>query len=313
MRRLAVVVAIAVAVVSPGCTKLKGERDRLGSIIYRTESLGRAFSGTDDDGTHHFRISGVISDDYRYRIASTVDGLESSSMVVVDDARAVRNGTGGWQVDPHGATNLFAATANTVVRVPTANRFKDMLQILKYVRTAIGEAATVVKFNPDSQDYRPKFDPVPKPSKDVLRYDIVPPTLAPRDPTTAAGNAAQLPGVRYFRKMAIYVRDDLVVQVREHVSISDTLRDPRSRLASRIGDYNITPPQDATIHEQATYIEQAVNATARRIGQPGVRIHDLDVRFSHLGERMPVTLPTGTKANLKTFDSDGQILFERAS
>jgi hypothetical protein len=257
-------------------------------------------------------IHGMIADDYRYRVDGAVRGRLPISEIVVDDARAVKISkgvyasssgvpTGRWLVDPHGANNLFTAAA--AARAPDDPVF-DSLDALRYVRRAMGEAAAVQLFNPESQDYRPKFDPFPRPAKGVQRYDLVAPALSVRDPTTSAGRARQLPGVRYFRRMSIYVSRGIVRDIRERISVEAMLDDPRSRLAARIGDYGITLPAGST-RRQAQVIVRAVNALAARTAQPGVRERDLHVRFAYPQTRMNVALPA--EAQRVKFSSFGQL------
>jgi hypothetical protein len=337
-RSLALFVVAAILVT--GCERRQGEKDVLEDALYRTETLPRTFDYRENFDVLITRITGTIADDYRYHARATVDGQLGEEVVVVDDARAFRLGkaygktpagrtllgvaeqntvqanlpisalaTGKWLVDPKGANTLFAGTTKVGAQII---RSQDALESLKYVRRAMGEAQIVLRFNPDSQEYRPKFDPFPKPADDEVRYDVIPPVLTPRDPTTSSGNALQLPGVRYFRRMAVYVTDGLVRQVRERISIEDFLRDPRSRLAARIGDYDIALPPSASVGEQASYLERVLNESATRLSQPLIRVRDMRVTFSDLGSPQVVHLPKDvTRGSLEGFDTSGQFLYER--
>ena len=216
---------------------------------------------------------------------------------------------GKWLIDRHGANALFDAAGSTD-RGSKAPR-DQVLGILPYIRAAMGEAAAVQLFNPESQDYRPKFDAFPRPSDGVIRYDLVPPVLTPRDPTTASGRAQQLPGTRYFRRLSVYVEDGVVREIRERISIEDMLNDPRSRLAARIGDYGITLDENAAARDQATQILETLNATAARLQQRPVLIGDLVVRFASLRPGQAVRLPSdATRGSLAGVRENAQILYE---
>jgi hypothetical protein len=331
VKRLTLIALAAVTSILPACTKIQDDKDELLAAIYRTETSSRSFVYT-EVGETPLVVTGTIADDYRYRVDAEIAGRPAASEVVVDDARALRLrdddvlaalairaqpktvsalDSKGWVLDPKGAAVLFDNTPRALQN--GADPLHDGLEVLKYIRRAVGEAGGVLAFNPDSQDYRPRFDPFPPPRDELIRYDVIPPALAPRDPTTAAGNAAQLPGVRFFRRMSVYVdrSEGRITEVRERVSVLDMLNDPRSRLAARIGDYNITLPVDTSVEEQATYLANVLRDTAQRLAQPAVRVRDLTVTFDPVTDQ--VTLPTDvTRASLRGVRDHGQILFEKA-
>jgi len=86
----------------------------------------------------------------------------------------------------------------------------EAMQVFDYTEAALREAGEVVKFNPEDVSYKPKLDPFPRPTRDVVRYDVRP-AVFPR----AGGSLNQvMPDVRNFRKMAIYVRGGIVEAVR---------------------------------------------------------------------------------------------------
>jgi hypothetical protein len=315
--------AAVIALLTSACQRQDERKDELAAALYETESLSRSFSYEErqhaEGALHETDVRGVIVDDYRYELVSTLDGERLVSEVVVDDARALRAGKAAtstgfdaavdrWFVDPKGANNLFPSTSKRI-----DDPVFDALEALRYVRRAMGEAAAVVKFNPESPDYRPKFDPFPRPEGDVARYDLLPPELTPRDPSATSGQG-QVPGPRYFRRLSVYVSGGVVREVRERISVEDMLNDPRSRLAARIGDYGITLPENATVRVQADHITKAINDVALRLSQPTFRIRDLRVRFDGFGEQHAVELPAGAEktnfARLGDVVSNEQILYE---
>lgn len=346
MKRTLTLVSVLLALAS-GCTRQNERKDELSAALYRTETKPRIFTLTERTaaptsprGISSFEMRGIIEDDYRYRVDGYTNGKLFGSEVVVDDARALRVRAeepvkatdpqtralllsieaipaetraelldGEWLIDRNGANALFEAKEN--VPGQSTAEFDRALGVLQQVRGAMGEAAAVQLFNPESQDYRPKFDPFPAPEEDTLRYDLVPPVLTPRDPTTASGRAQQLPGLRYFRRMSVYVRDGVVHQVRARVSVEDMLNDPRSRLAARIGDYGITLPDDASVAARAQYLMDTLNATAVRLQQPRVIDHETTVTFGPLGPDDVVKLPTEAHhGNLARVRQNSQVLYE---
>jgi hypothetical protein len=319
VRRALALVLIAL-VLTPACSRQDEKRDELSDALYLTETRPRTFT-YDERAAERTTVSGTIEDDYRYRVDATVGRTFAISQIVHDDVRAVRldrNASNAdlrvpakrWVLDPHGANNLFTADTSGNPR-RADDPVYDSLDLLRYVRRAMGEAAAIQAFNPESQDYRPKFDPFPRPGPDVKRYDVIAPALAPRDPTTASGRAQQLPGVRYFRRMSVYVEEGVVREVRESISVEDMLNDPRSRLAARIGDYGIELPEAST-QRQAEAIVTAINGLAARLSQPGVHERELVVRIAY-DDVADVGLPTNADrmklAQLGSFPND-QLLYE---
>jgi hypothetical protein len=312
MRRVLPVVAL-LALLMSGCKKIGSKKDDALAAIYKTETVPRTFTYTVDGND---RVTGAIADDYRWRVRAVLPGRGYVEEVAFDDALAVRTDDPGytsgaehtvapneWVVDPKANNDLWSNEADS-------SPMSDALTVLRYVRGAINESADVVTFNPQSQDYRPKFDPFPKPVAGVERYDVVPPALKPRDVSTAVGQASQLPGVRYFRRMSLYVKDGRITEIREQISVYSALSDPRSHIAARIGDYGITLPK-GSLHTQARYLENALSTTAQRLGLSAVEDRTLDVTFGISGDVPDVELPQGAKrANLRALTSAGQLLYE---
>jgi hypothetical protein len=309
VKRAAVFVVLCATV---GCTRINSEKDNVLQALYRTESVTRTYDYAQDSGGSHVEVRGDIADDYRYTADASADGRSQAALVVDDDARAARGDAtrNHWVVDPNGANTLFSNQQR--VGFTGLDPMYDALTVLKYVRQATGEADFVTKFNPESQDYRPKFDPFPRPGPHEIRYDLLPPPLKPRDPTTSVGNASQLPGVRYFRRMSVYVRDGLVVGVREQISVENLLIDPRSHLAARAGDYNIDLGH-GSVREQAARFLQTINAGAAALGLPPIREREMSATFTNFGSHLTVALPRDAqRGSLRDIFDYGQVLFERA-
>ena len=328
-----------------GCTKVDQSKAIVLSAIERTEQLARQFTYTDSAGGHTTVVKGDVQDDFRYSLAATVDGRAAASEVVDDDARAMQVtdksllpklasaaasapvtvvsgqvtstpaavpaalSSGQWVVDQAGAVGL-AATSSLDQPVGT-NPLFDALTALEYVKTAVSAGADVTKFNPESETYRPKLDPFPHPSGDTLRYDVVPPILQPK--STGAGGQLQLslPDNTFFRLMAIYVRDGMVVDVREKIDIVTRLEDVQSNLEARIGDF-VNVPSSATLQQQAGALLYTLNRQLPRIGRPPIRLRDMELDFTSLGSAQPVSLPqNATTGSLAAVDAHGQLLYEQ--
>lgn len=347
MRRVPAVVLLLAALVLPACSRINSEKDGVLAAVYRTEAVARAYD-YDERPVHGgasvpIAVRGAIADDYRYRADAYVYGQFGLGVVVSDDARALRfardprfdvidpalaqASSGGVEVPPEGNPLLVAVRGRWVVDRRGASSLwhggpskvalgddpvYDSLTVLRYVRQAVGEAAFVAKFNPESQDYRPKFDPFPAPGRGEIRYDLLAPSLKPRDPTTTSGKQLQIPGPRFFRRMSVYVRDGAVVTVREKIDVADMLADPRSHLVARIADYEIELPE-APPAEQAAVLVRELNGMAKRLSLDGLREREMTVSFKDLGRPQRVELPTGAEpGSLKGVLDYGQVLFERA-
>jgi hypothetical protein len=327
IRRLLASALVVTALAGAACTKAATDKDKLLGFLNRTEKLARTFSYEEIAAGHRVDVQGTVRDDFRYSEDATLDGRLAAQQVVYDDARAMRitdlanlqeflvpsapaassssaSATsaaiaalppalkaGDWVVDPTGESGIDSSGA---VPTPGANPLTDALVVLEYARLALNQAQGVSLYNPQSETYRPSLDPFPRPPSGTIRYDLVPPDLPPRQ--NAGGAAAnlgiqnQVPGVPFFRLMAFYVKDGLVRQVRESISLDRRLRDSQSNLQARIGDYAKIPP-GASLHEQSLLLLRAINHQLGITNQPLVRPRDMSYTLSDLGRPHPVQLP----------------------
>ena len=338
------------ALAATGCTRAEQDRDKVLAAIDRTEQLARTFSYSESAAGHRAAVTGAIADDFRYQAALTRDGAAAAAEVVYDDSRALQvqdqallaglvdtsrpvalpvGSTvaaavdqspalaalkqGRWTVDAHGAASL---ALRTLPRDPGAQPFDDALTYLEYVRRAIAEARSqqpVVLFNPESENYRPKLDPFPRPAAGELRYDVVPPDLPARSRVGTGQNIGvqnQVPGLPFFRLMAVYVQDGLVKEVREQVSVETRLADPQSNLEARLGDFVSVKP-GASLSVQAQALTAAINRELARTLQPLIRPRSIDLKLGRLGQRLAVSLPAGAvPVDLSNLTGDGVLLYE---
>lgn len=340
-RLLLLTVLVSLAPLASACDVQHPERDAVLKAIARTEAVARAFAYVERSGGHLTQVRGDIADDLRYQLAMTLDGRPAAAEVVVDDARALQlpspdlrgkmllqaaTATGAsaqaaratvpaalvagrWVVDPGGMGPLSAAGVEG--RQVGNDPLLDALLSLEYVRASITQAAAVVRFNPESQNYRPQLDPFPRPDRGTVRYDLVPPPLPARQGGEVAQAQAQLPATPFFRVMAIYVKDGLVVQARERISVELRLRDPQSGLATRLSDY-VKVPADAGVAEQARALAAALNRGLGHTSVAQIRERDLVVSFTAFGHKAAIQVPrSAVPGRLWMFEGQGQVLFEQ--
>ena len=218
--------------------------------------------------------------------------------------------TGGWVVDKAGATGLVAGSSSDIQLVGR-NPLLDSITSLEYTRAAINAATDVVKFNPESESYRPKLDPFPRPASGTLRYDTVPPILSPRSSGTGGQLRLAPPDVPFFRLMAIYVRSGRVVEVRERIDVATRLRDPQSNLAARLGDF-IKVNQGASTSDQAAALTTALNRQLAQTGKPLIRLRDMDLQFTSIGHSGSVSIPAdAAPGDLSAVGAHGQLLYQQ--
>jgi len=270
-RRLALAATVfAIVGGLTGCgeedTGLQAVRDALDA----TRSLPNRFVytvSTPEDGA--FQVRGLVEDDFRYKARLLRGSTTVFDEVVSDDAIAVRfadpellgayiddsqrdladldtNLTGvnvvdalqakRWVLDAAGAPSLTDQTR--AARNQGKDPVFDALGIYAYVEQAMAEAFAVQEWGPDdlSPAYRSSEDVFPRPSEDsgVSRYDLVRPFLPPIGAT--GGAADDLPAAKHFRKMAIYVKDGLIIRVMERIESTGRAGDDLVGYLRKLGE-----------------------------------------------------------------------------
>ncbi len=185
-----------------------------------------------------------------------------------------------WVLDKTGAPNLLKAPTDR--RKEGADPAFDSLTALDYVRKSVNAGLQVKKYKRDDIEpvYKEKEDPFPKPAPGAktIRYDIRPPALPKADARGATGNQ-QTPGQSNFRKMVVYVRDGVIVEIREQIDVASKLNDV-------IRLFNL--PANTTV-DTAVF---AINAVRGGQGDDLIRVRRLTVRFEEIGQPLKVVLPT---------------------
>lgn len=198
-------------------------------------------------------VQGLREDDFKFKARVLFDGNDGFDEVVADDTLAMRfldPSTLGpfvnkdqltkvdtktdidgvsvldvlrsrrWVLDASAAPSITvgARKASELGKDPVL----DALTALQYVEQAINEAASVKRWSEDdlSPAYSSSEEDFPKPAggSGVRRYDLVRPALPPAVNRTGRDENA-FPTTKQFRRMAVYVKDNRVIQVREKVDL----------------------------------------------------------------------------------------------
>ena len=344
---LGVAIAAVVMLAGTACQRVDTQKDALLSAIANTARLARTVSYTETAAGVQTGVELTIADDFRYSATVSVGGESAASEVVVDDARALQvtnssllpglvaagasaaavapsPGTtqtatlnvvpaglrvGSWVVDPQGGNSLSSAGGQLA---PGMDPIYDSLTVLAYTASAVNQSAGIVKFNPESQDYRPQYDPFPRPPPGVVRYDVTTPVLAPRDPSNPFSLTMAAPGAPYFRQMSVYVQGGRVVAMREDIDVAAALRDQRTHLQARIADYGVNLNLSDSFDTQAAQVLARVNHLLAGAHQQPVRERHLVVEFSGFGVSNPIALPVGAvQGDLSGVGAHGQVLYEK--
>lgn len=329
MRRRSVLVALALlAPLLAGCGDNDGARQEALDAIAATEALARSFSYEEATRDRTVEVKGLIEDDFRFTALSAVDGDPQIEQVVVDDAISVRLLDDGLRAqidrvdgadaksDLDGVTVGEALAARRWVLdevgapavTTTADDFdnlgfdpvRDARTVLDYVERSISSSFRVVRFNPDSLDYKPSEDPFDTPgeSSDVIRYDVQARFL-PRP--SDVGTGATPPGTSNLRKMSLYVEDGLVIRVVERIAaegdvgdrLADYLQVATREFDPEQGDQLKLAIETVSEEERGPFLIELLNGFLDQLGEDPVRPRDMRIDFTDLGEAEAADLPEG--------------------
>lgn len=305
-RRWVSLAVVAALVPVSGCGKpADAVGQRLQAALDRTIEVSRRFTleGSGDEAAR-LVVHGLVEDAGRYKAQVADANGPLMEEVAEDDALAVRMlrpdavdkllvdssasspavdalRRGSWVVDPVGAPDLtamdlVAAAGDVVYRGLTA---------LAYVDEVVDNSA-FVEFNPDAIEYQPEEDPFPRPDKraGVARYDSVPPPMPSFEDIEATSGRRVLPGQAHFRKMAVYVHDGRVVEVREDIRLGN-----RERQLGRLAEALQLPPGAADDHRA---ILAEINRRRAAEREPQLLVERaLVLKLSELGKPQALSLP----------------------
>jgi hypothetical protein len=337
MRRRLVACALAVtcAVVLPACANKDDQKKQLRTAVLGTQHLPNQFlyEVQTPDGTQ--TVQGIVEDDFRFKARVIDDDQPAFDEAVRDDGLAVRfnddtkvnsfirpsghadalaptdfNGvtvhdaleSGHWVVDKQGAPVVAAAAAADAKL--GQDPVVDALTALDYVQRAANDSAGVKLFDPEAVNpvYRADEDNFPKPQKGsgVLRYDLAKPVLPPVSQVGAGGEAA-FPQTKHFRRMAVYVKDGRVIDVREEVnlkgrSLDDFIKYFRAALKESKASKSIVKNFERYIKttsraKQSTGLLEFLNEGLKQQGLQPIAVRNMSLELRDLGHKQNVTMP----------------------
>ena len=325
-RAIALLVLVPVAFVGTACGGPDTTAAReLRTAMAKTASLSREFVYTESVQGEELEVRGIVEDDFRYKARISVGGAPAVEEVVSDDTIAARflatdaierfrepnpkvsAGTdpaevlevlssGAWVVDDVGAPPLVRTSQDR--RNLGADPVTDALTVFSYIEDAM-QFSPVREFSEFDLDYRPKEDPFPKPAKGsgVTRYDFVRRPV-PR-PSGGAGNQV-VPGVNSFRKMSVYVKDGIVLEVREDIDVASRLDD-----LSRNYSIDLSRP-GLTQGEAVTIAVDAINAVLRGQGTEPIRVRKMKLALKPVTSGAELAVPDGTEGDLSVLRGRGR-------
>lgn len=304
---------------------LRGEAREVTEALAETRVESRQYRYTDAslDGETVYTVDGKVHDDLRYSGTVSRNGRPLFQQIVSDDsvalrirdpealaevlqvaerrdpitARALREGR--WVVDHTVAPPLLAAAVAEEDRTadqPTLGSrravgddpFIDAAQVVNYVDRAVRSGFRLARFNAEDIDYNALDDPWRDDEESALedagirRYDLELPALPP---PAGRGQQQALPGAVHFRKMAIYVKGERVVEVREQIAIADR-REFRRAEGGQAAQYYLRLRDDALGGAvRDTLRERRMTYEVTSYGDVDVRLPD-DVVEGFLGETL---------------------------
>lgn len=241
---------LALAAVSAACGEGVGAevRDTIGALD-RIRSAPHTYTYTDEslNSDQTIVIEGRVRDDFRYGGTVSLNGRPLYEQIISDDAVALRLlepeslaevvelarrtdaitgnalAEGRWVVDFTAAPEI-ALRASGSDSVPGDEPFVGSAKVPSYAQGAMRDAIGAGRFNREAIDYNPLDDPwssdaeVDLEGEGIRRMDLVPPPLPSR---AERGQTQSLPEIAHFRKMAVYVRGERAIEIREQISIDD--------------------------------------------------------------------------------------------
>jgi hypothetical protein len=330
-RLIALLAVVGVLAAAPACGQRDEKKLTLTKLLQESAHSAGVFRYSDQTPQTPFgkatlaQVRGLVEDDFRYKARLTVDGADAIDEVVNDDALAVRfldpsfvekfTTRGGdrdiraalsaryWVTDPVGAPSIGdAAVADRTIGI---DPIVDSLSVIDYAVDAVAASGGVDKFNPEGLNYRPKEDPFPRPAQGsgVTRWDVYPPDMPRADALDTGQISASLARTPVFRKMAVYVKDGRVVQIREEIGARFELLDKfydyilkftekGDKRAAALLKKDLDPIKDQP-DLLAAVLNFALNELLRTAGEDPVRFRSMKYEFSRTQEKPAADLPFG--------------------
>lgn len=283
-------------------------------------------------------VQGLVEDDFRFKARVALNKVTAFDEVVHDDLLAVRflePGRLGILVnkekisEENTKTEIDGVDSLTVLQsrrwvvdesaapIVTVGRVQektlgqdpvlDAITALTYVEEAINQALDVQKFNPDdlTPAYNRSEDTFPKPEEGsgVTRYDLRRPKLPPAGGAVFedSGDIGR-PTTRHFRRMAIYVKDGRIIQVREVVDVrgkflKDVVRYAKTfAKVSGASDAQVKQFSDALDStpeaQRGNLVLEGLSTALQAIGDEPILRRNMTLELRDLGKKIAVDLPT---------------------
>jgi hypothetical protein len=333
----------AVAMVLPACGQRDEGIRELRAAIARTNRLPQRFVYSVRTPTGATEVRGLVEDDFRFKARVSFNGTPAYDEVVDDDVLAVRfidpariqpfvdkQHRGDLPTDREGVTVLDAlrsrrwvldgggapavtAAAAVVPKGRAATRVVDPVLEARSVLTYVGQAGTesfeVKRFDPDtlSPVYNSSEDTFPRPAQGsgVIRYDFRRPFLPAVSSAGAGGPGGEesFPEAKHFRRMAVYVKDGIIIQVRENIdlrgkSLDDFIKYQRAfireaKLPARVRQQYELLVRETPRDELSTKLLLFLNTTLEQAGIDPIPVRQMVFDLRDAGEPIQVALPEG--------------------
>ena len=350
--RAFVVLLLVVGVLASGCAKRTYDSEEVIDFIDATQPHSYRLDYTVTEGDTVVNVRGIVEDDFRYKLQLALDEEPAAEQIVVDDGVALRFldtdlveaftdpavegevdletdvdgatvfdalGAGRWVLDPSGAPNAVLTTldAGNDPDAPRDPMF-DARTALEYVRRVAESNTSPFKlYDPESLEptYRSDEDPFPIPtaSSGITRYDSVIADLPP--PSAATSGDRTLPSARNFRKMAVYVKDDVIIEVREFIGVTPRQRDDFIEYVERVVESTAGDEVLAAFRAEVErlsddddalteFVLGGINTFITSTGAQPIRFREMSITISDLDEvttrvRLPGDVITGDLAVIR--------------
>lgn len=340
-RRRLFVGALAVVVALPllaGCGRRETDNDTLRDIIEHTRRQSARFEYSDTRESGTVTVQGLVEDDFRFKSRVFYDEQPGFDQVVHDDvllmrvldparlpdlvdvelASAVDQSTEikgvsvlqalkskRWVQDDSGAPVIsgLGQTEQVLGRDPAF----DAVTVLDYALEAMQQSDGARRYDPDtlSPTYAGGEDPFEEPEEGVTRYDLVKPGLpSPSAARGGAGGDVAIPATKHFRKMALYVKDGMIIRIEERVEVTgrslgkfaewldlffreadnNAAREEVKRIVGSTPDEELGPALIGMLSENLV-----------GFGEQPIMVRSMSVRLEDLGSKIEITLPEEQK------------------
>lgn len=196
-----------------------------------------------------------------------------------------------WVVDATGAPAV-QSIGNEVASERTDPFYASMV-FLQDISALITRAPNpqVRRWRPNDVQpvYKPTDDPFPPPPHGVTRYDVYQQPL-PVLTSNSPGGTPQPPNLSNLVKVAIYVHNGLVVQIRMDV-------DPVDQLQALVNNYHLRLPPHLSRRGQELFAQQALTQLGKGAAGPPIEIGQTVWVGLDLGQGQSISLPKGAVAS----------------